>query len=59
MNKQITLSAVSDELAQAKTRKKEFLRQMERIIPWKAWEELVKPHYIKESAVISPTNLSL
>ncbi len=37
MNKQITLSALQDELAQAKTKKKEFLTQMERIVPWAEW----------------------
>jgi IS5 family transposase len=34
MNKQISLSALSDELAQVKAYKKEFLSQMDRIIPW-------------------------
>jgi IS5 family transposase len=34
MNKQISLSALSDELAQVKTHKKEFLSQMDRIITW-------------------------
>lgn len=45
MNKQLSLSGLTDELAQAKTRKKEFLGQMERIIPWSEWIELIKPHY--------------
>ncbi len=34
MIKQITLSELSDELAQRKTKKKEFLNQIERIVPW-------------------------
>ena len=37
MNKQITLSALNDELAQVKTKKKEFLAQIERVIPWGEW----------------------
>jgi IS5 family transposase len=41
MNKQITLSAITDELGQAKTRKKEFLQQIERIIPWGEWMEIM------------------
>ena len=45
MDKQITLSALTDELAQARTRKKEFLEQMERIIPWIEWIGIIKPHY--------------
>jgi len=47
MNKQMTLSAWADELAQARTRKKEFLEQMERIIPWNERLGIVKPYYYK------------
>ena len=43
----MTLSAMTDELAQARTRKKEFLEQMERIIPWSEWMVIIKPHYYK------------
>jgi len=43
----MTLSALTDELAQAKTRKKEFLEQMEHIIPWSEWIGIIKPHYYK------------
>ena len=43
----MTLSALTDELAQAKTRKEEFLEQMERIIPWSEWIGIIKPHYYK------------
>ena len=45
MNKQLSLSGLTDELAQAKTRKKKFLGQMERIIPWCEWIGIIKPHY--------------
>ena len=31
----MTISAFSDELAQVRTKKKEFLSQIERIVPWK------------------------
>jgi hypothetical protein len=34
MNKQISLSALSDERSQVRTKKKEFLAQIERIVPW-------------------------
>jgi len=37
MNKQIPLSAFTAELVGARTRKKEFLEQIERIIPWSEW----------------------
>lgn len=45
MDKQITLSALTDELAEAKTKKKEFLEQMERLIPWAEWIGIIKPYY--------------
>jgi len=41
----MTLSALTDELAGARTRKKEFLEQMERIIPWSEWIGIIKPYY--------------
>jgi IS5 family transposase len=47
MNKQISLSALNDELAQVRTKKKEFLTQIERIIPWAEWLALIQPCYYK------------
>ena len=47
MNKQLTLSYFNDELAQAQTSKKTFLEQIERIIPWDQWLEIIKPCYYK------------
>ena len=47
MDKQMTLSAISDELAQVRTKKKEFLKQIERIVPWGEWVAMIKPHYYK------------
>ena len=47
MGKQMTLSAFSDELAQVRTKKKEFLTQIERIVPWKEWLCLIQPSYYK------------
>ena len=41
----MTLSVLTDELGQAKTRKKEFLGQMNRIIPWGEWIGIIKPYY--------------
>jgi IS5 family transposase len=57
MNKQLTLSAINDELAQAKTRKKEFLDQMDRLIPWGEWIEIVRPHYYKGERGNKPFDL--
>lgn len=47
MDKQMTISAFSDELAQVRTKKKEFLGQIERIIPWKEWLAIIQPRYYK------------
>ena len=44
----MTISAFSDELAQVRTKKKEFLTQIERIVPWKEWLCLIQPCYYKE-----------
>lgn len=43
----MTLSALSDELSQARTRKKEFLEQMDRLIPWSEWKGIIKPYYYR------------
>jgi len=59
MEKQITLSAFSDELAQARTHKKEFLEQIERIVPWSAWISLVRPHYYEGKRGNKPFDLEL
>ena len=48
MDKQMTLSPVTDELAQTRTRKKEFLEQMERIIPWREWIGIITPYYLRQ-----------
>ena len=59
MNKQVTLSAFSDELAQVRTKKKEFLTQIDRIIPWGEWLTLTKPHYYKGERGNKPYDLEL
>lgn len=59
MNRQLTLSAISDELAQVKTKKKEFLTQIERIVPWGEWLSLIEPHYYKGERGNKPYDLEL
>ena len=59
MNKQISLSSLSDELAQVRTKKKEFLGQIERIIPWGEWMALIKPCYYKGERGNKPYELGL
>ena len=53
----MTLSAFSDELASVRTHKKEFLAQIERIVPWGEWIALIKPHYYKGERGNKPYDL--
>ncbi len=59
MNKQITLSALSDELTNVRTKKKEFLEQIDRIVPWGEWESLIRPYYYKGERGNKPYDLEL
>lgn len=57
--KQLSILGLADEMAQAKTRKKEFLAQMDAIIPWDEWEEIIRPYYYKGEVGNKPFELSL
>ena len=57
MDKQMTISAFSDELAQVRTKKKEFLSQIERIVPWKEWLAMIQPCYYKGERGNKPYDL--
>ena len=59
MDKQISLSYLSDELAQVRTKKKAFLTQIEQIIPWGEWESIIKPYYYKGERGNKPYELNL
>lgn len=59
MNRQISLGALSDELSQAKTKKKEFLEQIDRIIPWGEWMGIIKPYYYLGERGNKPFELEL
>ena len=59
MDKQIGLSAFSDELSQVRTKKKEFLAQIERLIPWDEWVALIQPCYYKGEHGNKPFALEL
>ena len=59
MNKQISLSAFNDELSQVRTKKKEFLRKIERLIPWDKWVSLIQPCYYKGERGNKPYGLEL
>ena len=53
------MSALSDELSQVRTKKKEFLEQIDRIIPWSEWIALIKPCYYKGECGNKPYDLEL
>ena len=59
MDKQVTISVFSDELAQVRTKKKEFLAQIERIVPWKEWLKLIQPCYYKGERSNKPYPLEI
>ena len=59
MNKQMSLSAFTDELAQVRTKKKEFLDQINRIIPWGEWIALIQLCYYKGERGNKPYDLEL
>ena len=55
----MSLSGYNDELAQVRTKKKEFLAQMDCIIPWDEWIALIKPCYYKGERGNKPYELEL
>ena len=59
MDKQISLSYLSDELAQVRTKKKEFLTRIEQILPWGEWETMIQPYYYKGERGNKPCGLDL
>ena len=59
MNKQKSLSGLMDELSQARTKKKEFLEQMDRLIPWGKWVEEIRPCYYKGERGNKPYGIEL
>lgn len=50
---------MTDELAQAKTRKKEFLEQMNAIIPWSEWIGIIQTYYYKGETGNKPFPLEI
>lgn len=55
----MTFSQISDELANARTSKKEFLEKIERIIPFAEWMEIIRPCYYKGEHGNKPYDLEL
>ena len=59
MDKQMTMSFWTDELAEVRTHKKEFLEQMDRLVPWGEWVKKIQPHYYKGERGNKPYDLEL
>lgn len=59
MKKQITLSMISDEMAKAKTSKKEFLEKMDSLIPWDEFLGIIRPYYYEGVYGNKPFDLEL
>ena len=59
MNKQMRLSALSDELTQVRTKKRECLAEIDRIVPWGEWIRLIGPYYYKGERGNKPYDLEL
>ena len=57
MDKQMSLSVLNDELSQVRTKKKEFLTKIDRIIPWGEWIALIQPYYYKGERGNKPYDL--
>ena len=55
----MSLSAFDDELALVRTKKKEFLDKIDRIIPWGEWLTFIRPHYYKGERGNKPYDLEL
>ena len=59
MDKQLTMSFWTDELAEVRTNKKEFLEQMNQLVPWGEWVKKIQPHYYKGERGNKPYELGL
>ena len=57
MDKQLSLPALSDELSQVRTKKREFLAEIDRIVPWGKWLSIIKPYYYKGERGNKPYDL--
>lgn len=55
----MSLSALKDELLQVRTKKKEFLKRIERMVPWGKWVTMIKPCYYKGERGNKPYELEV
>ena len=55
----MSMTFFTDELSEVKTHKKEFLGQMNELIPWGEWVAMIKPCYYKGERGNKPYDLEL
>ena len=55
----MSMSFFTDELVEVKTHKKDFLGQMNRLIPWSEWVAMIRPCYYKGERGNKPCGLEL
>ena len=55
----MSMSFFTDELAEVKTHKKDFLGQMNQLIPWSEWVAMIRPCYYKGERGNKPYGLEL
>ena len=53
----MSLSGMSDELLEVRTKKKEFVEKIYRIVPFEDWIALIQPHYYKGERGNKPYDL--
>ena len=59
MDKQLSMSFFNDDLAEARTNRKDFLEQMDKLVPWEEWVGIIKPFYYKGERGNKPYDLEL
>ena len=59
MNKQISMSILSDKLREVMTKKKEFLEKMEKVVPMEKWLKMIRPFYYEGKVGNKPYELEL
>ncbi len=55
----MSLSGLMDESSQSRTKKKGFLEQIDRLIPWGKWAEEIRPCYYKGERGNTPYGIEL
>ncbi len=55
--KQISFTDIEQSGVRKKTKKQAFLEEMDGIIPWSKWVDIIKPHYYKNTVGRKPIGI--